>query len=228
MKRTGWIACAAVLLTGCAARWPVQVDAISDAGAPAAQTYVLKSAGDTKRDDLYWREFNRYAQAALASAGYRVAEDPAQADVEVVFDYGIGPGRPIRYTETFPVYDIAGGEVVRYTESVTAPDGRVSTRTGFVTIPMRTRVVGFDTHQRTYTLYTSHVSLQARSPGAQGKTLWRTTMEVTTDTNDPRRIVPTLLAAAVPYIGRNTGETITVKIGPKDPAVRALTGSAPN
>jgi hypothetical protein len=218
----------ALFLVGCGPKIAVRIDSIVAQGTVLQEkNYILHSGmKGTSVDDLYFREYGKYFLEVLKRNGYRQVNQPEDADLAIYFSYGITGGMEIHYTYTRPVYAIVGGETVDIRETETDAAGRKVKTTKTVTIPSTSRVVGVETRRESYTVFTAHAVLQAEEiHGTEGQTgnsmeaLWKTTITTTSKLDDLRRIMPIMAAASVPYLGKNTGEIVTVELRDGDAQV---------
>ncbi|KPK14272.1 MAG: hypothetical protein AMK69_29185 [Nitrospira bacterium SG8_3] len=218
----------ALFLVGCSPKIAVRIDSIVAQGTVLqGRNYILYSGmTGTSVDDLYFREYGTYFLEVLKRNGYRQVNQPEDADLAIYFSYGITGGTEVHYTYTRPVYAIVGGETVDIRETETdAAGGKIKT-TKTVTIPSTSRVVGVETRRESYTVFTAHAVLEAKEiHGTKAQTdnsmqtLWQTTITTTSKLDDLRRIMPVMAAASVPFVGKNTGEIVTVKLRDRDAQV---------
>jgi len=218
----------ALFLVGCSPKIAVRIDSIVAQGTVLQEkNYIFYSGmSGTSANDLYFREYGKYFLEVLKKNGYRQVNQPEAADLAIYFSYGITGGTEVHYTYTRPVYAIVGGETVDIRETETDAAGRKIKTTKTVTIPSTTRVVGVETRRESYTVFTAHAVLEAEEiHGTQGQTdnsmetLWKTTITTTSKLDDLRRIMPIMAAASVPYLGKNTGEIVTVELRDGDAQV---------
>ncbi len=222
------LAIAGVLLSGCSSTIPVKVDSITSGAQGTGSRYLWFSGmEEVARDDLYFREFSRYFRTVLERRGYHEGRADG-ADLAIYFSYGITPGRTVYYTTSTPVYGWFGGDTFVYVESGEGGESQDSTRTiRTVTTPIYRRVVGMDVDTRSYTLFTSFATLEAKrfQPGKsaqQMETVWKITASTTGRSNDLRALMPALALAAAPYIGKDSGAAKIVKVKRDDPALQEL------
>jgi hypothetical protein len=218
----------ALFLVGCSPKLAVRIDSIVAQGAVLQEKDYIFYSGmrGTSANDLYFREYGKYFLEVLKKNGYRQVHQPGVADLAIYFSYGITGGTEVHYTYTRPVYATVGGETVDIRETETDPAGRKIKTTKTVTIPSTTRVVGVETRRESYTVFTAHAILEAEEiHGTEGQTdnsmetLWKTTITTTSKLDDLRRIMPIMAAASVPYLGKNTGEIVTVELRDGDAQV---------
>ncbi len=218
----------AALLAGCSSTIPVKVDSITSAGQDAGSSYVWFSGMEgVAQDDLYFREFSSYFRTVLKQRGYHEGGADS-ADLAIYFSYGVAPGRTVYYTTSTPIYGWFGGDTIVYVESSDAGDGKQSARTTrTITTPIYRRMVGVDVDTRSYTLFTSFATLEAKrfQPGKsaqQMETVWKITLSTTSRSNDLRALMPALALAAAPHIGIDSGAAKIIKVKRDDPALLEL------
>jgi hypothetical protein len=219
-----------LLMSGCATTVDVNVNSIVDPSmAHMGKRYVLINGNNEKaQDDLFFREFSRYFDAALKQAGYEKVSNRDDADLDIYFKYGISDGRTGVYSYASPIYDFVGGESITITENTGGTTGQKVTT---IHIPSRLERVGTDVQTRNYVLYNRTASLEARAvskeeeSAAQKKKnplVWSVYVYSVGESNDLRQIMPYLAAAAEPYIGLNTGQQINVALKHDSPEVLKL------
>ena len=215
---------AALLLTACAAPLQVSVDAIADPGAGRAGTrYVLHNANpDTGDEDLVFREFAALFEKALAQKGLQRVADEASADLVIRLGYGVSGGRTGLRTYSWPVYDVVGGEVITVRETTVDASGKPVTTTRTIQLPARIQRVGTELEAAAYTQYRRFAVLEARRPGDR-RPVWKVVVSSVGESDDLRRVMPALAAAAAPFVGGNTHGKRRLRLRLDDPRVKALT-----
>lgn len=218
---------ALVLVTACAPRMTVNVNAIANNTIKSPGTrYILTSAmSNIDEQDLYFREFSRYFQHVLQKQGYTRVANVKDADMVIRFKFGISDGRTGIATYSWPIYENIGGDVITVTEQSTSPTGTPITTTRTIRIPSRIQQVGTSIETRSYTLYNKTAGLEARLPdkdGGKGEVLWMLSISSVNNSNDLRGMMPYLAAATAGFIGKNTGEQREVVFDEKDPLVLEL------
>lgn len=212
-------------LSGCANTQSVNVNSIVDPElTPPGKRYMLSSGSEGQnQDDLFFREFSRYFDTILQDAGYTKVSNRDEADLDIVFKYGISDGRTGVYSYTSPIYDFVGGESITITEKSSETAGQKVTT---IRIPSRLERIGTSIETRSYTLYNRTAALEARmvngAKGDKSPILWSIYIYSVGESNDLRKIMPYLAAAAAPYVGKNSGQQITVELKPDNPEVMRL------
>ncbi|HHI93232.1 MAG TPA: hypothetical protein ENK04_06920 [Gammaproteobacteria bacterium] len=216
------------LLTGCASPFVVQVSAIADpTAATSSKRYVLVNGNaEGQEDDLFFREFSAYFIPILAAKGYQRVKSRENADMEIFFRYAISEGRTGVNTFARPIYETIGGNTINITRTRTNDAGAVTTTRSAVHVPLRTLYVGTVIESRSYTLYTSSAALEAYKIKPAGKVLWKTLMNLTSDSNDLRTTIPIMAAAAAPYLTGNSGAAKKIQLKRDDPRISAIRKNA--
>jgi hypothetical protein len=218
----------ATLLSGCASTYVVQVSAIAEPDVETTNTrYVLVNGNATgKENDLFFREFSAYFVPLLAEKGYQRVNSRDDADVEIFFRYDVSEGRTGMNTFSHPIYEIIGGNTYNIVETKTDGTGTTTTTRSTVHIPLQTLYVGNALESSSYTLYTSSAALEAYKIKPKGKVLWKTLMNITTESNDLRATMPIMAAAAGPFLAANSGAAKEVELKRDDPRIAKVRKSA--
>lgn len=225
MPRTFLFLLFALLLPGCATTYVVKVDSISESTTPVSGIkYVLASGmSDVKESDLYFREFAAQFHRILNAKGYVEATGRADASIAITLSYGTSSGHNELYSYLRPLYHVSGGENITYKEIKTDSAGLKTETVSTVYVPLRTQVIGYSTELNSQTVYTHFAILEAEAlvnGEATGKQAWKTTVRLIDPSNDLRRLLPYMAAAAAPYLASNTGAMQSVELKPDDPRVQ--------
>ena len=208
----------ALLLNGCSAPLKLQLDAISLPDQDLSQQRFVLLSGDPNinSDDLYYQEFSRFAEYVLKQAGLQPADNIESATQRVYFSYGVADGGTERYTYSTPVYEFVGGETYTITERSALDSGAVETKTTEVYVPFNRQLVGRDYHTRSITHYRNFIRLEGRDNSEAATQRWMVSIELISDSNDLRRLLPIMMSRAAPYVGKNSGKIVQIKISPDD------------
>lgn len=220
--------------SGCASYVTVNVNSITDTSAsPAGKHYILVNHdGETDSSNLYFQEFSRYFDHLFAKQGFIKVTDLADADLKVVFQFGISDGRTGLQTYSWPIYETFGGQTYTITEKSTNNSGQTITTRRTVYVPAQVRQIGSTYETRSYTIYNRYANLTAlpASGNGQATPIWNINIHSVGENSDLRAIMPYLAAAASPYIARNSGQQKTLELTSDNPLVKelqSLTTSAP-
>ena len=149
-----------------------------------------------------------------------------KADLVVFFSYGINGGKEIHHTYTQPVYAIVHGDTIDITKTQTDDAGGKTRTTKTITLPTRRKVVGIVTKRESYTVFTAYAVLEAKEINGRekateygGHLLWKTTITTTSKLEDLRRAMPMMAAASFLYLGKDTGQAVTVILREDDQRV---------
>ncbi len=207
-----------LFLSGCSqSTINIKLDAINtpDYSAEKQSYQLLSGDPETKRDDLYFKEFARLARYALKQAGLQAANSGTSANQKVYFSFGVNSGTTKRQTYSAPIYEYVGGDTITIQERATR-NGSTDTNTTQIYVPYRLQLVGRESRSRKVTTYQSYLRLEGRSNDEQQKQLWMITVETNSGSNDLRMLIPLMLSKAQPYIGKNTGRAIQIKTSADD------------
>lgn len=207
------------LFCGCATRYNVNVDGLNSGSNATLGAYsIILPANATIASDLAFNEFSIYVADALTRNGYKVTASAAQAQTGILMSYGIGD----------PLERINGSPSMSF-------------GTGFYHGWGHGRHWGWGfgpsfyfplNDISSYTTYASYLSLSAYDINhyqATGNMVftWQLSVFLRSASSDLRATMPILVAAAMPYIGHNTGRQIVVTISADDPYVQELERMAP-
>lgn len=210
-----------LLLCSCASQpFRVQVDGFASGAVPAEERYAIEP-DQTPDDPLAWAELRACIARALAERGWReAAADEARHVLRV--SWGISAPEEYEVTHQEPVFGQTG-ETTTYQTGYTA--------TGYGVTATTTPEYGI-THYRTTTTtevrFQRQLSLRAFALASGGtEPLWETRITSSGSSGDLREVLPVLLAAGTPYLGRSTGKRIDVVLSGEDERVRRIAGLVP-
>ncbi|VAW86581.1 hypothetical protein MNBD_GAMMA18-416 [hydrothermal vent metagenome] len=219
-----------LLLSGCSqSTINIKLDAINtpDYSAEKQSYQLLSGDPETKRDDLYFKEFSRLARYALKQTGLQATRDAASANQKVYFSFGVNSGTTQRQTYSTPIYEYVGGDTITIKENAIR-NGNTESSTTQLYIPYRLQLVGRESRSRKITTYLSYLRLEGRSNDDEQKQLWMITVETNSGSNDLRMLIPLMLSKAQPYIGKNSGRAIYIKTSADDQQVQQFIDGANN
>lgn len=208
------------LCLGCAPSYKVNIDGVTAGqNITAVADCVILPTGSHFANDLTFNEYKAYVADALTKKGYNVVASRAQARTVVLMSYGVGnPLEKIRST----------------------PSASVGFGTGYWS--------GWGNHWGcgfmpsfyfplndidSYTTYGSYLHLLAYDVSQEQfasrmNYLWQINVALRSASSDLRTMMPVLVAAAMPYMGDDTGQQITVDISSEDPYVQHLHSLKPS
>ena len=206
------------LYFGCAPSYKVNIDGVTAGhNLTAAANCVILPAGPHFTNDLTFNEYKAYVADALTQKGYNVVGSKAQARTVILMSYGVGnPLEKIRNT----------------------PSASIGFGTGYW---------GWGNHWGwgfmpsfyfplndidSYTTYGSYLHLLAYDISQEAQMdrtqyLWQINVALRSSSSDLRTMMPVLVAAAMPYMGDDTGRQITVDISMDDAYVQHLQSLKP-
>jgi hypothetical protein len=205
----------------------VEVSSLLDPSSGGKRSYALfpgvEGIGDT---DLQYREFARYIRKILSVREFVEVQDPAEAEIAIFVNYGIGKPQTTHFSYSFPVFGMTGGGTSTYTSSTFGPSGSATT-TGTIRHSPRFGVVGSGTTIGTETTHLRYLVLEAidvktlRDEGKVAPT-WKTIVTSSGPSGDLRRVMPVLAAAAQRYVAIDTGQQVQIEIREDDPVILSI------
>ncbi len=224
------------LLSGCASMQPTRfvssVDSLAQADAAAKKRYVLLPGGKgVEPGDLQFQEFAAYVEKVLAEKGFVKAGTFQDADVAIFLAYAIGDPQTYQYTYSIPTWGQTGVSSANTYGTVSAYGG-MATYSGTTTYTPTYGITGATTHIGTNTMYTRFLFLDAYDVPTYVKEkrmaqVWRTSVVSAGSSGDLRLVVPYMVTAMKPYLGKNTGQKVKVEVPANDTAVQVLRGGTP-
>jgi len=215
-------------VAGCAATINVAIDSISDKGVAAKTNYVLfPGTKDIGEDDLQYREYARYVERVLASLGYNKAVNIADADIAIFFSYGIGDPVTKQFTSTVPTWGQINGS--SHTSGTINTYGDTAIYSETTTYTPDFGITGSAVEITSYTIYRRHmvldaIDLEEYRTTQKLKQVWKTSATSSGASGDLRRVLPALVAAAKPYIGKDTGKRVKVALSEDDEEILEIKG----
>jgi len=197
-----------LITNGCSPITPkyrVTVDAITAPNIPVtASSYVIDALGkDTDVNSLRFQQQAEVLSQLLNARGYTKSSN-GSADQTIYFDYGIEKIK--EETQTYSEPDITFGMSWGY------PYGYY----GRHYHPYNNFWYGGQTtYRQTYSYYNRYVTILSKS--STNKELWRVDVSSIGESKNLRKIVPILLKASEPFIGKNTAEPIKLVIKGEKP-----------
>lgn len=222
------LASIAISLSSCAsAMLRANVDSSASPKASVETEYILAPGNKgVHPNDLQFLEYAGYINDIMQNNGFVRADSGANAQAVVFLSYGIGRPPTRVYSHSLPVYGQMGISSSVSTGMIN-PFGNAATHSGSTTHLPSYGITGHNNHVGTNTTYTRYLILDAYEANEFWKSkkmveIWKTTVVSTGRSNDLRLVFPIMAAAMEPYIGSNTGQTLSVVISKDSPALQQL------
>lgn len=216
----------AVFLGGCATPYTFKVDAINNPEIEGHLSFKMVSSNAAiDESDLQYKEVAEYVKTTLSAQGMYEAPTVESADMIVDVAYGIGEPEIDFKTYTAPVYMVRGGFYeTRVVPVVDKDTGKVYMQTLQIYVPPMREVVDFEERVMPITTYEKYLRLTSRDNREGNEDIgpaqvWSIYVKNKDESNDLRKYLPLLAAAAVPYVGANTGEQEEIKVKETDESV---------
>lgn len=207
----------------------IYVNAISLNEKPEKKKYLIFSGmEDISPNDLQFKEFGRYVNRALKSQGFLPVKSVEEAEIAIFLSFGISDPKEEEYTYSVPIWGQTG---VRssYTQGSVHSFGNTSTFSGRTTYQPSFGITGTKTRTEKSITFLRYMVLNAFDFKAFKESekeiqLWKT--EVTSEgySDDLRKVSPVMVAGAMPYIGKDSGEKIELNFNDRDPEVFRIKG----
>ena len=192
-----------LITTGCSpmvSKYHVTIDAISAPNLLSIpKTYTITALGkDTDTNSLRFQQQANVLDELLKKEGYQKVENEHLAQQVIFFDYGIEKIAEEIETRSEP----------RVTMGVS-----IGHSYGYYS-PFWSNWGYYRSYSRQHNYYNRYITLLSKAP--TGKELWRVDISSIGESKNLKKIVPLLIEASIPYIGKNTKEPIEVVIKEKE------------
>jgi hypothetical protein len=225
----GCVSLAADMLEAKPAGYAAVVSTFARPDAGGNKTFVLLPAEDISPEtELQFLEYSTLVERALLARGFRKAAGFETADLAIFIAYGISDPKVTTHTYRRPVWGQTG--VTATTTGTTRANilGGVdidATTTETPTYGM----TGYRTETNTSTSFERYLDLTAydlvkfRQNEAQEVT-WDARVTSVGSSDDLRRVLPVMVAAARPYLGTSSGQAVSVGLTDLSAAVLEVRG----
>jgi len=183
-------------------KYKVTIDAITTPnGSIKPSSYTIKALGsDTDINSLLFQRQSQYLVKLLNKKGYTQSSHESLAEQIIYFDYGIEKIKEETktYTEPNVSFGVSWGYPFGYYHSRYHPFWN---EVGFSS---------YRTYHKTYKLFNRYIVILSKDQ--TGKELWRVDVSSIGKSDNLKRIIPILINASEPYIGKNTEKPVHLVI----------------
>ena len=195
MRRVFYIV-AIFLIVGCSRvidKYRVNIDAVTDSKREIPpSSYIIKPL--SKKDDLkFQRESSKLAEI-LNQKGYFRVKDKKSAKQIIYFDYGVE-------------------KIKEETQIYSEPDISFGVGWGYPYYSSFWNDIGYTryrTYSKTYKVFNRYIVILSKDKNQ--KELWRVDVSSIGESNNLSKIIPILLKASIPYIGKNLDNPIEIDV----------------
>ncbi len=194
-------------LAACAPTFEARVSRFSMLPPPAQQSFVIEARDPGKTGGLEFATYANLVRQRLVAAGYVEAPTPGQATLTVLLDYNVSQPREkieTRYGYGGFGYGYGGFGYGRFGYG------------GFGWAPYWGPGFG-GTEVYSVTQYNSHLAMKIVR-NADHASVFEGRAETIQSTNNLTRLVPNLVTAIFTNFPGNSGETVSVRFDPNEPA----------
>jgi hypothetical protein len=228
-----FLSIATILLNGCVPRHQVDVNAICTPQAINKTKYVLVAAEDQNDpSNIQFGEFAYYTERALQGAGFQKVACLSDADFAIFLDYNVSEPQIYQYAYSVPVYGQTGF-VSTCTNSCVNTCGNTRSCVSVTDYSPTYGVIGSETRIGTRIVYFYYLNLFGwdanRLLSCNDKVmLWQVQINSSGETGDLRKMFPIMLAGAQGFIGRNSGEVVSVIVSENNDSIQNIKGLCDN
>ncbi len=201
----------ALLGGGCASPYTFKVDAINNPDVEGYRSFkMVSSNAEFDENDLQYKEVSDYVKTTLSAQGLYEAPDTESADMIVDISFGVGEPQIDYKTYTTPIYAVSSGGPRQVSIPIFDNKGNIiGYRNVTVYDPPRKQVVDFEEKMVPVTTYEKYLRLTARDnqnvdDSEAPAQVWSIYVKNKDESDDLRKYLPLMAAAAVPYVGAST------------------------
>ena len=242
LKALGIAGVAALLTGGCASTYTFKVDAINNPEVEELYSYKIVSTNpEVSEEDLEFKEAAEYIKTVLSAKGMYEAPDVEHADMIIDLSYGVGEPQ-VEYRKYYelvyatttdrystvatPVIKGKGNKANRVIKANRAKAIRVNKtkRASRVNERNRVELVGLEEKVVPITVYEKHLRLTSRDNTQTDESeapvqAWSIYVMNKDQSDDIRKYLPLMAAAAIEYVGENTETQQKIKVKEDDEKV---------
>ncbi len=218
LKALGIAGVAAIFVAGCTSTYTFKVDAISNPEVEELYSYKIVSTNpEVSEEDLEFKEAAEYIKTALSAKGMYEAPDVEHADMIIDLSFGVGEPQIDFKTYSQPIYATTGGGYSTVVTPVVDSKGNVRYVTTTVYHPPRVEMVGMEEKVVPITVYEKYIRLTSRdntqTDESEGPVqAWSIYVKNKDESDDLRKYLPLMAAAAIEYLGENTDSQQEIKV----------------
>ena len=218
---------ATLVITGCSSTYSFKVDAInnSDPNVKELKSYKIVSSNvQINEEDLEFQEVSQYIKTALSGRGYYEASEIDNADMVIDVSYGVSEPQTDFKTKTSPIYGRSSGGFKTISTPVIDRNGNVRYVNSTVYTPSRLEMIGVQEQIIPIITYEKYLRMTSRDNrdivNKESPTqVWSIYVKNKDESEDLRKYVPLMAAAAIPYVGENTENQQEIRIKEEDDIV---------
>lgn len=205
-----------VLFAGCSSTYSFKVNALKNEDVQEShhRTYKLTSPDpEIDETDPQYYQVAEYVRAALAERGLVEAGPNEKADMVIEVDYGMSdPHVEVRANFKSP-FELPSGVSRTVSKPVVDEEGNVTYK--------REAVMIYEPDYYPVTTYEKYLELKANEYGDEDPNevkvqLWSVRVKSVDESDELEKYLPMMAAAAVPYVGEDTGEQREIKLREDD------------
>ena len=222
LARSSLVPLMLVFTSGCSSTYSFKVDAISNPESTGHRSFKIASSDlNLSAADLGCKELSDYIKTALSGRGLYEAPDVESADM--IIDISCGKGQPEVDFKSYaaPVIAEIPGVYRRVTVPVTVPGGKRMMVSSMIYVPGRRDIIDMEERMDPITTYEKFLRLTASDSEQEDATegsvqVWSIYVNNKDESDDLRKQLPLMAAAAIPYVGGNADSQREIKVKASD------------
>ena len=204
--------------------YDINVSSIGDS--VNTKKYILIPGNkDIPIDDLQFKEYATYLNRALKLYEFVPVSSFNEADIGIIFYYGIDDPKSNQYSYNVPTWGQTG-------VSSSKTYGTVNSYGNYSSNTYNTPsygITGSTTRYDTYTTYRRFMKIDAIDMREYLKSnkivsIWNTSVTSIGSSGDLRLILPIMVVGSMPYLGKNSGKLIELSISEGDQRIDVIKG----
>lgn len=200
------------------AHYTIEVNSLGSDDHLSNKKYILFSDNESiDENDLEFIEYANYINALLSRKGYIETNNIEDADIAILLGYDISGEKQKQQIVNRPIEGVTGVKTKTTTSSIGSNNEKTTTST------TEYGTVGYQRVEVITSYYNSYLFLKAIDFSAEKeKAIWEVTAVSSGDFNDLRRTFPFLVIACEDYIGKSSGQKVSMKIFEDDKRLSSL------
>jgi hypothetical protein len=204
----------------------IGINTIGDDKAIPVKLYLLIPTTQITSDQLQYEEIKKYIVTVMTERGYKITNNQKKATLAIIVDYGISAPKQNEFSYNAPVFGQTGYSSSNTTGTMSG-SGNTATINSSTQYMPQYGITGYKTVQGSYTTYTRYLKLVAYDfkrflATKKEKQVWYSVGVSTGSSEDLRLVIPYIIVALKPYIGKNSGKIININLPENSEETKAL------
>jgi hypothetical protein len=209
-------------------KYIVSVSGFASPDATIKKHYVIIPGNkDTTTADLEFQEYSSMLKRIVDGAGFTQVNSIDEAEVALFFSYSISDGEERTSSYTVPNFGQTGVLSSNTYGTIRSSGSGTSTFSGTTYNIPSYGITGYSHGMQSFTSFNRVIRIEAYDVKAYNeskdmKQIWKLGLSSRGSSGDLRKLVPVMLVAASPYIGKSTTSAIMIEMTDEDPRIEAI------